>query len=196
MALLDGTGKIKGAIYDMSGQTTYDPDDGVYLGKTSDLIMPEFERDVTVYARQGTGSTPAEASIDGSSIVLHFGLSEYTAAVMKVLSQALRPAGANKNYHGPLGAGVAVYRLGRLLDSSQTVPLLIVDSEAPADYPALYIPRAIVLKVRGLSMSFRERIMDPATFEVIGLYDSTIGDCFAWGDISSFPDLGEDEPEA
>lgn len=188
MVMATGTMRLNARLYDMSLAT--DPLDitdpaAVNLGKVSDLIMPEFERDVRVYPQQATGSTPVDASIDGSGIIVEFGLSEYSAGVMRVLSQTMRPSGQSLNFHGPIGAGT--YKLGRRLSSSQTLKLLICEPAAATTRPVLYIPRAVVRRVANLALSFAENMLDPATFEVIGLYDETIGDCFAFGDIAGIP---------
>lgn len=189
MAFTTGSIKVKGRLYDMTGITNYTQSNGVDLGLVSDLVMPEFERDVQVYSSMGTGSTPRYATIDGEGLLLRFGLSEYDAAVVKLISQNMRPTGANENYLGPTATIATAYSLGNILTTSHLLSLLIVDKDDPADYPALYIPAAVVVRVHNLSFSPAEGMMDPATFEVIGLYNSTIGGCFALGDKSKFPSL-------
>lgn len=181
MSLTEGTRKVRGHLYDVtSAADPYNPSLGTSLGKVSDLIMPRFERDIRVYSRQQTGSMPVNASIDGAGLILQFGLSEYSAAVINILAQRIRPSGKNQNYNGPTAGN---YKLGRFLGSSELVKLLIADKDNPESHPKLYIPKAVILSVENLSLSFVERMMDPATFEVIGLYDSTIGGPWAFGDL-------------
>lgn len=189
MAITAGTQVVYGRLYDMTGAANYSA--GTDLGKLSDLIMPEFEREVTLYDLWQYGSTPNEASIDGASITLEFALSEYNSSVLKLLSQNMKKTGTTLTYSGPQGS---TYPLGNPLSATYAFPLLVADKEmvaatTPENKPALYIPRAVVTRVRNLSFSFAENIMDPAVFTVVGLYDSDIGGPFIVGQTTDFPSL-------
>lgn len=181
---------VRSRVYDMTGQTTniYSPSSGTDLGKLSDLIMVEFERDVKVYTGIASGSSPKHASIDGSGVVLEFGLAEYGPATMKLLTQQIRPvyaaAEATFNYQG---AAADAYKLGRLLTMNECMSLLIADEENPANNPALFIPYAVVTRVANMSLSMAEKMMHPATFEIIGLHSARLGGPFAFGDKAKFP---------
>lgn len=189
MAYQTGTLTTRARLYDMTGASAanqYTPSAGVDLGKVSDLIIPEFERDVVVYKGLEYGSTPKHASIDGSGVILQFALSEYNSGVMSLLAQRMKPSGDNLNYQGAMAAS---YKLGKLLTSSEWLKLLVADETTPADYPKLYIPKAVVIRVRGLALSMASRMMDSAVFEVIGLHDTNFNGPFAFGDSSGFPAL-------
>lgn len=181
---------VRSRVYDVTGLTTtiYTPSAGVDLGKMSDLIMVEFERDVRTYTGLATGSTPKHASIDGSGAVLEFGLSEYGPASMKLVTQQIRPvyaaAEATWNYQG---AAADAYKLGRLLTMNECMSLLICSEADSGDFPALFIPYAVVTRVGNFSLSMAERMMDPATIEIIGLHSARLGGPFAFGDKSKFP---------
>lgn len=188
MAYTTGQITTKSRIYDMTGKTNYTPSNGADLGAVSDLILTEFQREVTLYRSLAHGNTPTDAAIDANGVMLQFGLREYDAAVMKVLAQNTRPSANNNNFHGIEGG--PNYKLGMLLGSNEILSLLVADADNPGDYPALYIPRAVITRVENLALSKAERsVMAPALFTVIGLFDTTIGDTFAFGDKSDFPSL-------
>lgn len=187
MAVTAGTQRLNSVLIDFSGATNY-ATGGTSLGKIAGPLRGNLQRDVQIYSKMDTGSAPSLASIDGSGLVLSFFLSEYNASVIKVLSQNLRPSGANLNYHG--AGGNSNYKLGRTLTSSQYLPLVVRSSSDPANYPALYIPRAVIMTVDDITFDMGTGdMMDDAEFVVIGLHDDTVGDCFAFGDIASFPSL-------
>lgn len=189
MAYQTGTITTRARLYDMtaaSAANQYTPSAGVDLGKVSDLILAEFDRDLVVYKGLEYGSTPKNASIDGSGLILQFALSEYTASVVSVLTQRMFPSGDTLNYQGAMAGS---YKLGKLLDSNHLLKLLVADELTPGDYPKLYIPKAVVVRVRGLALSMASRMMDPAVFEVIGLHDSNFTGPFAFGNSTGFPSL-------
>jgi hypothetical protein len=188
MAYTTGIITVRSRLYDMTGITNYTPSNGVDLGKVGDLVMAKFHRDVQFYRGLASGSAPKYASIDGTGTLLEFSLHEYDAAVMKLVSQNIRPSGANNNFHG-FDAG-SNYELGHLLDSNELISLLVADESDPTDYPMLYIPSAVIVDVDSISLSRAERsIMTPATIRIVGLHNDTIGGPFVFGDPSSFPSL-------
>ena len=178
-------------VYDMTGKTgadAYDPTEGVDLGKLSDLIMVQFERDVRVYTGIRTGSSPRKASIDGSGCVIEFGLKEYGPAVMNLISQRIRPDyGSGELTFGYAGAAADAYKLGRLLGLNEIVSLLIADTEAPGDRPALFVPYAVVRHTSNISMTMAEGMMNPCTIEIMGLHSDTLGGPFVIGNKATFP---------
>lgn len=188
MAFTTGTITVRSRVYDMTGTDSYDPDEGTDLGPVGDLVLAKLERDVVTYPTLRSGSTPSEAAIFGEGLILEFSLNEYDAAVVNMLAQRVRPSGQNNNFHG-FGAGD--YKLGHLLSGSETLSLLVADEDSPNDYPALYIPRAVIVDVESMSLSMIERsVMTPATFRVVGLWDEAAGGAFNFGSIAGFPSLG------
>lgn len=183
MAVSTGTLAIRGRVYNMTGVSGFTPSGGTDLGKVSDLLLAELERDIQVYTGLEYGSTPKYASIDGSGVIFEFGLSEYSAAVITLISQRIQPATSTINYHGALAGS---YVLGRTLGSSELLKLLIADEDNPTTRPMLLIPKAVIVKVGNLSFSMAERHTDPATIQIIGLHDSTLGAPFAYGDPAKF----------
>lgn len=183
MAVETGTLAVRGRVYNMTGVAGFTPSGGTNLGKVSDLLLAEFERDVQVYPTLQFGSTPVHASIDGSGVIFEFGLSEYSAAVITLISQRIQPAASTINHHGALAGS---YVLGRTLGSSELLKLLIADEDNPTTMPMLLIPKAVIVKVSNLSFSMAQRVMDPATIQIIGLHDSTLGAPFAFGDPAKF----------
>ena len=157
MAITQGTQATRGRLWDLTGAADYD-----------------------------SGSTPFYASIDGCSLLLRFGLSEYDADVLKLLSQNMRVTSKTLTYAGPQGS---TYPLGKILDSTYYIPLLVADQGTKANRPALYVPRAIIIEVGNLSFDMATPVMDEATFVVGALYDETIGGPFMVGDIADFPSL-------
>lgn len=183
MAINTGTIAVRARIYNMTGVAGFTPSGGTNLGKVSDLLMAEFSRDVQVYTGIEFGSAPKMASIDGSGVLFEFALSEYSSATMTLISQRMKPGASTLNYHGAMAAS---YVLGRPLTSSETLKLLIADEDNPTTQPMLLIPKAVVYKVNNLSLSMAERMLDPATIQIIGLHDSTLGSSFAYGDPAYF----------
>lgn len=177
-------------VYDVTGLTTtiYTPSAGTDLGSLSDLMMVQFERDVRTYTGLRTGSSPRQASIDGAGVIFEFGLKEYGPAVMKLFSQQIRPvfsaAEATFNYNGP---AADAYHLGKFLTMSECMSLLVCDTTAHGDRPALFIPYAVVVRVGNISLTMAENMMAPATFEILGLHSDRLGGPFAFGDKAKFP---------
>lgn len=178
-------------VYDMTGLTgadIYNPAKGTDLGLLSDLIMLQFERDVRIYTGIRTGSSPKQASIDGSGCVIEFGLKEYGPAVMKLIAQRIRPNyGSGELTFGYAGAAASSYKLGQLLSLSETMSLLIADQTAYADRPALFIPYAVVRNTENISLTMAEGMMSPCTIEVIGLHSDRLGGPFLFGNPATFP---------
>ena len=191
MAFQTGPITLDSHVYDMTGISNYTPGNGVDLGPVGDLLLVDFERDVQIYKELRHGSTPSEASIDGSGCILSFSLIEYDAAAMKVFTQQVRPSGQNNNFHG-FEAGVN-YKLGRLLGSNELLSLLVADENDPTNHPMFYIARAVVARTQGMSFTMAERnLMSPAVIDIIGLYDTTSAGPFLFGDVTGFPSLGGD----
>ena len=178
-------------VYDVTGLTgtnIYDPTMGTDLGKLSDLIMAEFERDVRIYTGIRTGSSPRQASVDGSGCAMEIGLKEYGPAVMKLVAQRMRPDyGSGEELWDYAGAAAASYNLGKMLTLDEIVSLLVVDTEGPTDRPALFIPYAVVMTTANISLTMAEGMMDPCTIEIIGLHSDLLGGPFAFGDKGGFP---------
>lgn len=185
MAMNTGTITVRSRIYNMTGVavTNMDPSAGVDLGLVSDLVLPTFERDVQIYRDLRYGSTPANASIDGSGCILEFGLSEYDAAAVTFLTQRIQRTATTVNWEGAM---VGSYVLGKLLSSSELLRLLVADETSPLTNPMLLIPKAVVVKVSNIALSKTVRMMDPASIQVIGLHDATNGGPFAFGDYTKF----------
>lgn len=178
-------------VYDVTGLTgtsIYDPAQGTDLGKLSDMVLVQFERDIRTYTGLSTGSTPRHASIDGSGVVLSFGLKEYGPAVMKLVTQQIRPNyGSGELTFGYAGAAADSYKLGRFLTMSECMSLLIADTTVAGDRACLFIPYAVVMNTENISMTMAEGMMDPATIEVIGLHSARLGGPFLFGDKATFP---------
>lgn len=186
MAFQTGQFRIRGRLYDITGLDSYTHASSVDYGKVDSGIQVKIERHVTRYTKHSTGSTPRFSSIDGETVMFTISLTDYNSDTMNLISQRRKPTGAVNNFHFGLGAS---YPLGRLLSTSEYLSLIIRDSTTPADYPALYIPRAVVLSVESFAIGMDEKMMPSAIITVGADYDPDLGSVGCLGNIAGFPAL-------
>lgn len=178
---------IKGALYNMTGATAYSgASSGTNIGKIVDVLNFQFGRDVKVYSRFDQGDTPFYARIVGESCRITVRIADYGAEWIKLISQKRPKSGYTKNYH--FGAG-ASYVLGNILDSSYFMPVMIKDTDSPADYPALYLPSTVTESVNMVQMFISSRMQDVAEVSLLALHSDTFGSIGAFGDLAGFPAL-------
>lgn len=186
MAYTDGILNIDGKLIDMTGETNYTTG-GTDLGiATVDPMRTLFKRDVRVYTRMDSGSSPRFAAIVGEEITLSLTLANYNANTLNLWSQRHADSGEPNNYHFLLGSG---YNLGHLLDSGDLISLMIRDDAAPGDKPALYLPACVVIAMGPHRWTRDGEHTDELNITIMALHDGDFGSVGAYGDLASFPAL-------
>jgi len=185
MAYQTGILSIRGKLYNMAGASAYTgASSGTAIGRVVDVLDVEMQRDIEVMPRYDVGSTPFYGRIVGETARISVQLADYDANWIALISQRRPVTGQTLNYHFGLGAN---YKMGMLLSSSELLPLMIKDESAPADYPALYLPSAIVENVSLVKMSMGSRLVDMARVSILALYHTTYGSVGAFGNLANFP---------
>jgi hypothetical protein len=185
MPLTEGTLSISGSVFDMTGVGAYVG--GTNLGKvTTEPTQSRIVRDVELWSKQTTGSTPVFGSSSGEHIELAMVLSDYNADTLSIWSQKHQASGAVQNYH----FGLSDYKLGHFYDSTELFPLMIRDDTLASDRPALYLPACAVVDLGEELWSRSKKHQEEKQIIIVALYDETLGTPALYGDSAEFPDLG------
>lgn len=176
---------IRGLLYDMSAASAYTgAGSGTSFGKVVDVLNFQFGREIKVYSRLDQGATPFYARIIGESCRIELILADYGAQWIKLISQRRPKTSYSGNFH--FGAGES-YVQGNLLGTSNLMPVMIKDADAPADYPALYLPATVTESVEMVQMMIGSRLQDVAKISLLALHSLTFGSIGAFGNVAGFP---------
>lgn len=176
---------IRGQLFDMASATAYTgAGSGTSFGKVVDILTFQFGRDVRIYSRFDQGETPFFARIVGESCRIEVVLCDYGAEWIKLISQRRPKTGYSGNYH--FGAGES-YVLGNILGTGNLMPVMIKDTDAPADYPCLFLPATVVESVEMVQMMIGARMQEVAKITILALHSETFGSIGAFGNVAGFP---------
>ena len=145
---------------------------GTDLGLIGSDHLIAFNKDVSLLSRVTTGSQYVDARILGINLVYEIVLVESSTNVMNLMFDGESASNIFEAY--------STYKVGQLVDSSQTHKLLLRPSAANGAY--LYIPRALVIDMGPVQFAARKKLLDATQLVIVALWDTGRGAAFHYGD--------------
>jgi hypothetical protein len=177
--------RIDRAEFDSQGDMETPPDflNGELVARISDVMFVSLVSDIQT---GGKGTTaPSWSRVIGDSVVMTAQCRDFTDEYFKLITN--NRCSAEGDYFNP-----RAHQAGGLLGKNQYSALIIRDEESPLDFPALYIPFALV-EDKGVFAHRGQELTRAAEMMITSVDHDRLHPPFEWGDLTKFEGWGMGE---